>query len=69
MEVWIHIFFTSSLAGGEWSVSRPRRFTPGERDPGTHRIGGWVDLRAGLDVEKILDPTGTRIPTPRSSSP
>jgi hypothetical protein len=29
-----------------------------------------VDPRAGLDdVEKILDPTGTRTPTPRSSSP
>jgi hypothetical protein len=25
------------------------RFTPGERAPGTHWIGGWVDLRAGLD--------------------
>jgi hypothetical protein len=29
-----------------------------------------VDSGAGLDdVEKILDPTGTRIPIPRSSSP
>jgi hypothetical protein len=31
-----------------------------------------VDLRAGLDdfgEEKILDPTGTRTPTPGSSSP
>jgi hypothetical protein len=27
----------------------PGRFTPGERAPGTHWIGGWVDLRAGLD--------------------
>jgi hypothetical protein len=26
---------------------------PGERTPGTHWIGGWVDLRAGLeDLEK-----------------
>jgi hypothetical protein len=25
------------------------RFTPEERAPGTHWIGGWVDLRAGLD--------------------
>jgi hypothetical protein len=22
---------------------------PGERDPGTHCIGGWVDPRVGLD--------------------
>jgi hypothetical protein len=44
---------TSALVGGEWSVSRPGRFTPGERAPGTHWIGGWVDPRAGLnDVEK-----------------
>jgi hypothetical protein len=35
--------------GGEWSTSRPGRFTLGERAPGTHWIGGWVDLRAGLD--------------------
>jgi hypothetical protein len=39
--------------GGEWSASRPSRFTPGERAPGTHWIGGWVDPRAGLeDVEE-----------------
>jgi hypothetical protein len=40
---------TSELVGGEWSTSRPGRFTPGERALGTHFIGGWVDLRAGLD--------------------
>jgi hypothetical protein len=26
----IHILLTSALAGGEWSASRPVRFTPGE---------------------------------------
>jgi hypothetical protein len=31
----------------------PRPLSPGERAPGTHWIGGWVDPRAGLDnVEK-----------------
>jgi hypothetical protein len=65
VDVYIHVFLTSTLAGGEWSTSRPARFTPG-----TRWIGGWVDPRAGVDdVEKILDPTGTRTPTPRSSSP
>jgi hypothetical protein len=45
-------------------------FNPAEISPGTHWIGGWVDPRAGLDdVEKILDPTGIRTPTPQSSSP
>jgi hypothetical protein len=42
-----------ALVGREWSASRPNRFTPGERAPGTHWIGGWVGSRAGLDgVEK-----------------
>jgi hypothetical protein len=53
VNVYIHIFLTAALAGGEWSASLPGRFTPGERAPGTHWIGGWVGPRAGLDdVEK-----------------
>jgi hypothetical protein len=49
----IHIFLTSALVGGEWPASRPGRFNPGERTPGTHWIWGWVDPRTGLDdVEK-----------------
>jgi hypothetical protein len=31
---------TSALDGGEWSASCPGRFTPRERTPGTHWIGG-----------------------------
>jgi hypothetical protein len=49
VDVQIHIFLTSALVGGEWSASRPGRFIPGERPPGIHCIGGWVDPRAGLD--------------------
>jgi hypothetical protein len=49
MDVQIHIFFTTALVIGEWSVLGSGRFTPGERAPGTHWIGGWVDIRAGLD--------------------
>jgi hypothetical protein len=46
-------FLTSALDGGEWSVSRTGRFTPGERARGTHWIGGWMGPRGGLDaVEK-----------------
>jgi hypothetical protein len=41
--------FVAALVDGEWSVSRPGRFTPGEGAPGTHLIGVWLDLRAGLD--------------------
>jgi hypothetical protein len=31
-------------------ASRPGRFTPRERAPGTHWIGGWVGSRAVLDA-------------------
>jgi hypothetical protein len=45
---------TSAQVGDEWSVSHSRRFIPGERAPGTHWAGGWVDPRAGLDgMEKL----------------
>jgi hypothetical protein len=43
-------FFTLALDGGEWSPSLPSRFTLGERSPGTHWMGGWLDPRAGLDA-------------------
>jgi hypothetical protein len=49
MDVYIHIFLTSALVGGEWSASHHGCFTPREMAPGTHWIGGWVDPRAGLD--------------------
>jgi hypothetical protein len=55
VDVQIHIFLTSALVGRDWSASRSGNFTPGERDPGTHRRGDWVDLRAGLDdLEKRI---------------
>jgi hypothetical protein len=48
VDVQIHIFLASTLAGGEWSASLPGRFTPR-----TYWIVGWMDPRAGLDdVEK-----------------
>jgi hypothetical protein len=54
----------SAIDEGEWSASRPGRFNPGERAPGTHWIGGWVSPRAGLDAvqNKNFAPTGTRTP-------
>jgi hypothetical protein len=53
VDVYVHIFLTSTLAGDEWSAPRPGRFTTAERAPGNHWIGGWVDDRPGLDdVEK-----------------
>jgi hypothetical protein len=50
--VQIHVFLTSALVGGEWSASLPARFTPGEKPSSIHWIGGWVDPRAPLDMEK-----------------
>jgi hypothetical protein len=41
---------TPALDGGEWSVSRPGRFTPRERAPVTNCIGGLLGPRACLDV-------------------
>jgi hypothetical protein len=56
---------TSALDGGEWSASRPGRFTTRERDPGTHWIGGWVGPRAGLNAV-----VKRKIPSPyRESNP
>jgi hypothetical protein len=53
VDVQIHIFLISTVAGGEWSASRPGRFTSGESAPGTDWIGGWADPRAGPnDMEK-----------------
>jgi hypothetical protein len=53
VHIWIQVFLNSALVGGEWSASRPDCFTPGERAPSTHWIGGWVGSRTGLDdIEK-----------------
>jgi len=50
---------TSALEEGKWSASCPGRFTPRERAPDIHWLGGWVGLRAGLEaLEK------RRIPSP-----
>jgi hypothetical protein len=43
VDVYIHVFLTWALVGGEW-----------ERAPDTHWMGAWVDPRAGQDdMEKI----------------
>jgi hypothetical protein len=39
-------FLTLALDGGEWLASQSDCFTPEERAPGTHCIGGWVGPRA-----------------------
>jgi hypothetical protein len=54
---------TSALDGGEWSASRPGRFTPRERAPGIHCIGDWVGPRTVLDAV-----VKRKIPSPRRES-
>jgi hypothetical protein len=63
---------TSTLDIDEWSASRPDRFTPRERSPGTHWIGGWMGPRAVLVAvvkEKFPSRSGNWTLEPRSSSP
>jgi hypothetical protein len=67
VDIQIHIFLTSALVGGDWSASRPSRFTPGERAPGTHWKGGWLSPKTGLeDVEKrkVLTLLGLKLRSP-----
>jgi hypothetical protein len=57
---------TSPFDGGEWSVSRPGRFTPKERASDTHWIEGWTIPRAALDaVVKRKIPGPLRESNPR----
>jgi hypothetical protein len=70
MEVWLHAFLTLALDGGEWSASRPGRFTPWGNASGTHWIGGWVGPKAGLDaVVKRKIPSPCQDWNPQTSSP
>jgi hypothetical protein len=70
-DVYIPIFLTLALVGGEWSASRSGRFTPRESDSGAHWIGGWVaspNQSGQCREEKLLDPTRTQTPNPWLSS-
>jgi hypothetical protein len=62
VDVYIHLFLTSALAGGEWSASRPGRFIPGERAPGTHWIGSWeADCLDDVEERNFLTLRGLEI--------
>jgi hypothetical protein len=49
VDVYSHVFLTSTLVGGEWLASWPGYFIPREKAPGTQCIGGWVDSKTSLD--------------------
>jgi hypothetical protein len=69
VDVYIHTFLTSTLAGGEWSASRLGRFTRGKERPVPIRLGGPQSRSGRREEEKILDPTGTRTPDPSVVQP
>jgi hypothetical protein len=46
VEVWLHSFFDLGTRWGEWSASRPDRFTTKERAPGSHWIGSLSPFSA-----------------------
>jgi hypothetical protein len=46
LEVYFHVFLTSTPYEGEWKASRLIHLTPREKAAGTHLIGGWVGPRA-----------------------
>jgi len=50
VEIYLHAFLTPALDEGEWSASLPGQFAPRVRIPGTHRTGGWMGPRVGLDA-------------------
>jgi hypothetical protein len=55
VDIKIHICLTSALGEGEWSASRPGRFTPGER---LYRRLGGSQSRSGRREEKALAQLG-----------
>jgi len=69
VELQLHAFLNFALDGGEWSASRPGRFTPEEKAPGTRWTAGWVNPqnRSGRGGE---EKNSQRLPEiePRTSS-
>jgi hypothetical protein len=66
VDVKFHIFFTSTLVGGEWSASRSAIYP---RYPLDRRLGGPQTRSGCRGEDKILDSTGIPTPSPQSSSP
>jgi hypothetical protein len=57
---------TLALDGSKWLASRPGCFTPRERAPDTHWIGGWVGTRAVMDVVERKIPSSHQELNPRT---
>jgi hypothetical protein len=63
VDVQLHSLFISALDAGEWSASRPVRFTTGEKPPTPldRRLGGPT---AGLDTVACLCRKSNRVVQP-----
>jgi hypothetical protein len=74
VDVWIHIFLTSALVGGEWWAPRRSRFTSREKNPRYplyRRLSGPQSRSAGHGEVKILASPGLKLrllPPARSQS-
>jgi len=69
VDVKLHAFLTSALAGYKWSASRPGCIAVRERAPFINWMVDWVGPRACPDdVAKKRDPRHCRESKPRSSS-
>jgi hypothetical protein len=68
VEVHLHIFLISAVAGGEWSASSPGRFAAGERPLTTNTVGCWVieESRRGANESSLCFCQESNL---RSSSP
>jgi len=53
-EVQLKVFLTWALDRGEYSALWPNCVTTRERGPSTHPVGGWVCLRAVLDILEMI---------------
>jgi hypothetical protein len=71
VDVQIHIFLTSVLVEVTGQLHAPADFAPGKdpRYPLDRRLSGPESPSGRHGEVKILAPTGTRTPTPWSSSP
>jgi hypothetical protein len=57
VDIQIHIFLTSALAGGEWSATRPCRFIPrgdSSRYTMDRRLGGTQSRSDDMEKRRFL---------------
>jgi hypothetical protein len=59
-------YLNSAVHEGDWSASRPGRFTPTGEAPGTHWIGGWVDAVVMRNIPSSHCESNPRTPNVQS---